>query len=162
MLICYLNRRRWGAEGWEQTWDTGVQTVFRVSAPFTLFIALFSVLKPTFQGPPNFQNMWYFPFAVTYWFTCKKLSHTAHLYVNRYSLFTDCRFSSCKVRGTFLIFQWKAEDTFLVQASISDGSMTSRFCHNLEVRKAINLRDQKLFIYFKVLLWLFWTMADFD
>ena len=50
----------------------------------------------SFQGTTI---IWYLPFA---WFPFKKLSHTTHPYLNRYSLFTDCRlFLSSQKRRTF-------------------------------------------------------------
>lgn len=99
-----------------------------------------------------------FPLAVTSWFPSKKLSHAAHLYANRYSLFVNCRLYSYRVRETFLVFQWK-EETFLVKESISNGSVIKRLWHNLEVKKAINLSSQKLCICFKNSCW---AILDYD
>lgn len=146
------------AEGWEQIWETDVQTVFRITVPFTPVITLFSVFPQasercfSFQGTTNnhFQNIWCFSFAVTNRFTFKKFNHTAHPYLNRYSLFTDCVLSSYKVEKErfYSIFHWK-NSTFLVKASISDGSLRRRFWHNVVVRKTIKAKGSAIFYLFQ-------------
>lgn len=143
VLTCYLNGtmreggRRSGA-------DLRHRCTTCMQGKCSLHAACCTFLSPPqanercfwFQGTTNFYNTWYFPFAVTNWFTWKKLSHTACAYVNRYFLFTDSIESKS---GAFPVFQWKATETFLVKASISDSSVIKRFWYNLEAKKAIKI-----------------------
>lgn len=115
----------------------------------------------SFQGTTNIWNMGHFPFAVTNWFTCRKLSYTTRTCINRYFLSTDHRLPSYKVQEEHLLSssEEKKKLFWLKPALLK---YFKRFWHNLEARKASSLRGQKLFIYCKALDKLFWTMTALD